>query len=50
MIRVSRAGCRACRAWAWARVSRHPAGAVEGAPQQHLDVGVGAPDLVGGSS
>jgi len=28
-------------------VSGHPAGVVEGAPEQHLDVGVEAAELVG---
>jgi hypothetical protein len=27
---------------------RHPACVIEGSPQQHLDVGVKAPELVGG--
>jgi hypothetical protein len=31
-------------------VSGHPAGVVEGAPEQHLDVGVEAAELVGGPS
>jgi hypothetical protein len=31
-------------------VSGHPAGIVEGAPEQHLDVGVEAAELVGGPS
>jgi hypothetical protein len=31
-------------------LSGHPAGVVEGAPKQHLDVGVEAAELVGGPS
>ena len=44
-----RAGARGVgRAWAGAGLVGHPTGVVEGAAQQHLDLGVEAAELVGG--